>query len=227
MPSAYSAVDICNQALAMVGGEFIRALDSSTKRSRACSVFYPMLRDYLLVRLDWPFAKKLGLLKPLDEDQPIRVGLNVQIKTQIPEGWYAYQLPNDCAAPRDLHPPGSKERWKQFQRTILAKQSPEQEPKLYYTAFVTDTSLFSLTFVNLLSLGIAARLAPSIAQDQALTSNLHNQWLNEQYTVFADDANIGEDYRTRDEQPLNDSFVDPWLGDEIVISRLLPVDEAE
>ena len=219
MSSPYSAVDICNQALAMVGGDFIRALDNSTKRSRACSVFYPMVRDYLLTRLDWPFAKKLGLLKPLDEDQPLRVGLNIQIKSQIPEGWFAYQMPNDCLAPRDLHPPGSKERWKQFQRTILTPKPPESEPKLYYTARIEDASLFSMTFVNLLTLGIAARLAPSIAQDKALASSLHSQWINEQYTVFADDANIGEDYRTHDEQPLNDSFVDPWVGEDLIISR--------
>ena len=216
MPTPYSAVDICNQALAMVGAEFIRALDNSTKRSRACSVFYPMLRDYLLTRMDWPFAKKLGLLKPLDEDQPLRVGLNVQIKTQIPEGWYAYQIPNDCAAPRDLHPPGSKEKWKQFQRMILATAPPEAEPKLYYTALVEDTSLFSMTFVNLLALGIAAKLAPSIAQDKALASSLYNQWVNEQYTAFADDANIGEEYRVPDEQPLRDTFVDPFIGPDLL-----------
>ena len=214
MATPYSAVDICNQALSMVGGDFIRALDESTKRSRACSVFYPMLRDYLLTRLDWPFAKKLVLLKPLDEDQPLRVSLNVQVQSVVPEGWYAYQMPNDCAAPRDLHPPGSKERWKQFHRTILAMKPPESEPKLYYTALIDDTSLFSMTFVNLLSLGIAARLAPSIAQDKGLASSLHQQWLNEQYTVFADDANIGEDYRSPDEQPLNDPFVDPFLVSE-------------
>lgn len=227
MADPYSEVDICNQALAMVGAGFIRSLDNSTKRARACSVLYPMLRDYLLTRLDWPFARKLGLLMPLAEEQPKRIGLNVQIKTYVPDGWYAYQLPGDCAAPRDLDPPGSKEKWKLFQNAILTTQAPEKEPKLYYTAFIIATSLFSMTFVNLLSLGIAARLAPIIAQDKALASNLHSQWLNEQYTVFADDANIGEEYRVPDEQPLNDPFVDPWLGAEIATARLLPADKAE
>ncbi len=203
MSLPYSEVDICNQALAMVGADFIQALDNSTKRARACSAFYPVLRDYLLARLDWPFAKKLKVLTPLDAEQ---------LSFKVPDGWYPYQVPSDCLAPRDLHPPGSRSRWKQFQNVLLIPVPSSAEPKLYYTARIENPSLFSMTFVNLLAVGIAARLAPSIAQDKALTSALHKQWMNEQFTVFADDANIGEDYRTYDEEPLNDTFVDPWVS---------------
>ena len=207
MPN-YSEVDICNMALAMIGAEFIRSMDENNKRARACYILYPLTRDYLLTRMDWPFARKLALLQPLADTRQVRVH-NPYAEAQVPPGWTAYLLPNDCLAPRDLYPPGSSDKWDQYQNMIFAKQTPEVEPKLTYTAYTENTALFSMTFVNLLALGLAAKMAANIAQDKALASSLINQWLGEQQIAFADDANIGNDYRAHDEMPEMDTFVHP------------------
>ena len=207
MPN-YSAVDICNLALAQVGAAPIRSFTENNKRARMCNIFYPMIRDYLLSRYDWPFARKMVPLQALSE-LPTRIGQNVSIKGEIPEGWYAYKLPNDCIRPLELHPPGSREKWDQFQDMFLCKKAPEEEPKLYYTSQVTNTTQFSMTFVELLALGIAVKLAQPIAQDKQLTQTLFNQWQTEQTQLYGTDANVGEDYRHSDEMPDLDTFVNP------------------
>ena len=208
MPN-FSAVDICNMALAMVGANLIRSLDEDNKRARTCAVFYPMTRDYLLDRFDWNFARKMAYLQPLSEERVI--GRPPVISGSIPDGWYAYQQPHDCITPRDVHPPGSQKtaKWKKFQNMILTVLPPETKPRLYYTCAVESTALFSPSFCTLLATGLALKLAPALAKDQQMTQSLLQQWKMEQAEVFGDDASTGDEYREHDERPEVDTFVYP------------------
>jgi hypothetical protein len=200
---ADSKIQICNQALSLLGADAIRSFDENNKRARMCDVFFESTRNYLLTKFDWPFARKYAKLQLLAEEI-------------VPADKYAYQLPNDCMIPRDLHPPGSYDPWSVHGRVLWCNISSEQEVFLYYTIQVMDTSLFSATFSNLLALALAVRICMPISQDKALASVLDQRYLQEQRDVWESEANVGNDYRMFDEDPDNDTFVNPggWYASE-------------
>lgn len=195
-----SKVDICNSALGLLGADRIRSVDEDNKRARMCDRFYESAKAYLLARFDWPFAKKLKKLQPLavDEDDQI-------------EGRYEYALPSDCITPRDLYPPGGRNWWEIMGKTLICRVSPDSDTEviLMYTGRVEDVTYFTDTFVNLLALSIAVRIAPSITQDEALAKSLYGQYQTELRDAWESDANVGNDYRAYNEDPNNDSFVYP------------------
>lgn len=193
-----SKISICNLALAALGEDAIRSFDEANKRARMCSVFYDQARDYLLSKFDWPFARMLASLQPvvLDEDE-------------VPDGEYAYQLPADCLTPRDLYPKGSRGYWRIAGNALFCSLTEDDDVRLYYTKRVTDTILFSDTFVALLYLLIAVRISPAITQDKGVTRAMKEQYEIEVREAWESDANIGNDYRSYDEDPENDTFVNP------------------
>ena len=195
---AYSKIDICNLALASLGADSIRTFDENNKRSRMASNFYDATRDYLLAKFDWPFARSIKLLTELDPDS---------INYYIPPNHRVYQLPSDCITPRDLHPPGSRQKWYEVELKLFTPVTGDII--LYYTSRQVDSLTFSHTFITLLQLAIAIRMAPAITQDKALTKALFEQYMTEQRDCWESDANIGEDYRMYDEEPNNDTFVYP------------------
>jgi len=197
---AYSKIDICNSALAMLGADLLRSFDENNKRARMCFVFFDMTRDYLLSKFDWPFARAFRKLQLLDVTS-----------MTVPEGWYPFKLPSDCRNPRELHPPGSKDPWRIMGSVLYCKRTGigGDDAYLYYTIQNVDPSSYSDTFASLLSLGLAVRLCPSITQDKALTKALRDQFREEQRDAWESDANIGNEYREFDEDPNNDAFVNP------------------
>lgn len=190
---AGSEVDICNQALALLGADEIRSFEESNKRSRMCKKFYDFNRDYLLSRFDWPFARDFETLQELD------------VSTEdVPEGEKAFQLPSDCRTPRDVHPPGSSTVWRIVGDRLFTTLS---SVGLYYTKQETNFAVFSDTFASVLALKIAVSMCGSLTQDKELAKTLYGQYLQELREAQESDANIGNDYRTYDENPENDSFV--------------------
>ena len=195
-----SKIEICNVALAMLGADAIRSFDDKNKRARMADVFFDFTRDYLLTKFDWPFARKLAKLNPLDATTMI-----------VPAGEYPYQLPNDCHAARSLHPRRSQDPWYVLQDVLYCRRVPstEYDLLLQYTFKAVDVSKYSSTFNNLLASGLAVKMSPSITQDKALTAELGQQFLREQQDAWEADANVGDGYREPDEDPNNDSFVYP------------------
>lgn len=194
---AQSKIGICNVALAMLGSSAIRSFSEANKRARMCDVMFDSTKDYLLAKFDWPFARQYQKLQPLAD-------------VTSPAGMYAYALPQDCVAPRDLAPKGSKERWYVMGRTLFCETPNDGDgPYLFYTRKVTDTAFFTDTFSHLLALVLAIRMGPSITQDKALIRELKQQFSIEQPEVWHSDASMGNDYRRYDEDPDNDSFVYP------------------
>ena len=218
----YSAVDICNMALAMVGGKMIRSLDEDNKRARLCNVFYPMTRDYLLARFDWPFARKIRVLRQLTDEDLVRYAINLD--TDIPEGWYAYAKPSDCLAARDIEPPGNREKWMEMKGCIMVPKPPEVEVSLRYTAENNNTGDYSMQFISMLSIGVASYLAPAmVGAETPLTQTLLQRWMAEQAIGFGDDANIGE-VPDPDGNPRLDTFSDPDMVNYTALSPLGSVD---
>jgi hypothetical protein len=59
---ATSEVDVCNTALALLGGKPIVALGEASDRARLCTQFYPKARDYVLKAHKWSFAIQRAVL---------------------------------------------------------------------------------------------------------------------------------------------------------------------
>lgn len=208
-----SKVGICNLALAMLGADSIHSFDDKNKRARMADAFFDSTRDYLLSKFDWPFARRFVKLQPLDSKG---------MKLEVPKGRFAYELPHDCHTPRDLHPPGSRDRWHIMGRVLYCDIDPDSDRKvyLYYTAAAVNTEAYSSTFCDLLALGLAVKMCPAVTQDKTLTTALAEQFTVEQVNVWESEANVGEDYRAHDEDPNNDSFVNPggWVEPDGILS---------
>jgi len=61
-----TAVQICSNALLMVGAQTINSLDATdlSDRQRICVNLYPMIRDYLLTSHPWNCCRKRATLNP-------------------------------------------------------------------------------------------------------------------------------------------------------------------
>lgn len=82
--SALTDLDICNQALAILGLEPIDALDNETPNGQRCSLIYrPQVRDFLLSLHRWTFAARVAALAAVlpDAGDPLP---------------YAYARPSDA-----------------------------------------------------------------------------------------------------------------------------------
>jgi hypothetical protein len=188
-----SDIGICNLALGILGADLIRSFGEKNKRSRMCEVFYYYVRDYLLAKFDWPFARAYKVLQKLD--LPIE---------DLPLGLSGYELPADCMTPRDISPKGSATKWEIMGNVLYTNITPVG---LYYTRTAVDATAFSTTFANLLATGLAVRLCGPITQDKEMAKTLYARFKQEELDAHESDANIGNDYRSFDENPENDSFI--------------------
>ena len=77
-------IDICNQALSMLGIPKITSYDDTSNQAKLCKQFFPVLRDRLLRDHTWSFATAAAKLQKLDEE------------SFDPELPYVCGLPTDC-----------------------------------------------------------------------------------------------------------------------------------
>lgn len=205
---ATSKIHICNVALALIGEQSIRAFDEDNSRARLCDRLFDSSRDYLLSLFDWPFARRLALLK--EEDAPPGLaeayGAIYGEKYGSPEVHF-YKLPADCHIPTDVHPKGTSARWEVVGVNVI---SPKPAPfVLYYTGTEINAATYTPTFANSLSELLASKLAHPLKQDKKLAGELQGLFSANLATATAIEANIGSEYRHSDETPDHDTFVDP------------------
>ena len=195
---AHSKIQICNIALASLGAGPIRAFDEDNKRARMCDVFFDICRDLLLSKFDWPFARKYVQLQQVDAGA---------LLLEVPDSEYVYQLPADCRTPRDLQKRGNDVPWRVMGDKVYCML--EEDVYLFYTSQETNFALFTDTFANLLAMLMAVRMGPALTQDKDLVKSLTAQYGLAQAEAWESDANIGDNYREYDEDPNNDTFVNP------------------
>jgi hypothetical protein len=191
---AYSKIKICNMALAALGADSIRSFSESNKRSKQCEVFYELVREYLLFKFDWGFARGFKKLQRLED-------------VDTPVGTYAYALPADCKIVRDLYPRGSKQWWDILNNAFICRIT--ESVQIYYTRKEESPARFSDAFAYLAALLLAVKLAPSITRSSSTTKALYEQYLREEADAWESDASQGNDYRPADEDPNRDTFVFP------------------
>lgn len=198
---AFSEVEVCNLALGLIDEKLIRSFDENNRRARKCQIFYEAARDKLLSSTDWNFARRFVKLQQLDSDDYV-----------IPAGMHIFQLPVNCLTPRDVYPRGSRQRWETQGKTLLTSVNPVY---LYYTAKVTDVSLFTSGFVDALSYEIALKLN----RDKERTRGLKADWRESIVNAQEQNANANCEYRHPDTDPDQDTFVNNTAASIGVISE--------
>jgi len=192
----YSKIDICNQAITgHLGEEMIRSFDDNNKNARMASVAFDFLRDRLLVDFDWAFARKLEQLSQLSLTTPVASDL------------YPYALPADCLLMRDLYPRGSKEFWEVMDGVLYCRKS--QDVYVYYTYKNEDPRKYTQTFCDLLATMIAARICIPVTHDRKLKSVLDQEARLARLETYQVEANANNAYRDPDNDPDEDTFVNP------------------
>ena len=161
---AFTKTDIVNKALHHLGCEKITSLTDQNKRAKLMSDIYDITRESCLEDHFWGFAKKRVTLTPL---------------VQAPEFEWAYQfnIPSDCL-----------KIWKELNNepyTIEGKKvlSNTNSLQIIYISNISDSSIFSLSFVECLSLKLARDACYSLIQ-----SNERHAFLEKLYReqlVFA------------------------------------------
>ncbi len=152
-----SEVEICNQALDLVGAETIVSLGEASAGARACQRLYPQARDALLSLHPWRFAASRQALALLAESPPA--------------GWsLVYALPSDCLVARFLEaadglPAGPTTRFEVRAETLLTDLD---QAVLIYTRRVETSGSFDPLFCESLSALLAVRLGAALRVDDAL-----------------------------------------------------------
>lgn len=195
---ASSEVSICNIALAALGSDPIHSLEENNKRSRLCKVFYPEVRDLLLSRHDWAFARKYVQLQEIADYAD---------DNALEEGYYAFALPSDCLRAIDLDPIGLKDRWELRGSAVITVL--DEEVYLKYTRQVTDVGLFSSEFKNILAFEMALHLAMPLTMDKKTVEMMRQAASMAFMEGTALNANIGSEHRNPALDPVFDTFVNP------------------
>jgi len=154
---SFSKVDIYNMALSHLGvGSEVASTTEQSEEARACNRFYDVARQQTLRSSPWPFATKIAALGLVQEDPN--------------EEWaYSYQYPSDCLRVRRIlsgirnDAPENRIPYRIAYGTAGAVLfTDREEAEIEYTVDVTEENRFSADFVNMLSLLLAAFIAPRV-----------------------------------------------------------------
>lgn len=192
-----SEIEICNLALTRLGADAIRSFDEDNKRARLSQITYLHVRDLFLEDYEWVFNTKYAPLALLST-------------VTHPIFTYVYRIPSDCLYPRQILLEGqttkSTIKWEAFNENIATDL---EDAWLRYSEATTITGRFPRYFIEAVSAQMASELAPSIVQDKKQYAALANVAEARLARARDKDAEIGVEYRFRDNDPDNDTFVFP------------------
>ena len=168
-------VGICNSALSKIGATRIVSLTEGSKNANFCAEQLAKLRDQLLRRHLWNFAKARALLPRLSE-APV-FGFDHQ-----------YQLPADWLRSLSLHDNDAGSGAVAYRiegRRILSDAS---ELYLVYIRQVTDPNQMTADFREALAFLLAKEAAIPIAQSNSLKQDMKEELIRALRQVRSTDA---------------------------------------
>lgn len=154
-------VEICNMALSLLGAKArVTSIDppDGSSEARLCAQFYRVERDALL---EQPWAFNLRRTAGVLEEE------------QTEQQWdYLYVMPDDALTVLSVLPLGARDdddtvpfKVELFgDSKVIATDLPDAT--IRYTVSVTDTNLFSPTFIQALSWALASTLAGPIIRGE-------------------------------------------------------------
>ena len=168
-----SEVDICSNALQMVGDDAIVSLTDDNDRARLCNRFYFPTRDEVLRAHPWNFAVKRQVVAPLTA-------------TPAFEFTNAFQWPPDCLRVMRLFTSTipdftTRVRHRIEGRTILADAD---SINLIYIKRETDPNQFDELFRSTLEARLASKLAWPLAEDVQMARDM--------FQIFKDNLDVAK-----------------------------------
>lgn len=196
-------VGIYNMALGQIGvSRFINATTDQTTEARTCNIFWENVRDQVLARIDWLFARRSAIL---------------ELTTLTSNSWkYVYSYPSDCLAAREVSS-GQDFFRRRYQHDApfevaenevgggLVVLTNERDAVLVYTARVITYSLWSPSFVNCLSLLLGSKIVGPLSSNPKYAADLGRA-----YEVALQDAAASS---------LNEQHARPDAESEFILTR--------
>lgn len=188
-----SSIDICNIAVGRIGGRPIRSFSDDNKIARQCELAYNTYLEDLQSKYDWTFCTGYEELAMLSE-------------TGTDELPYVYALPADCLRVREVRPRSAKINWIRVGNKIYANSDAVT---VLYSAKITDTGQFAGYFKTLMAAAVAQQIAMPLTQNVKISSKMETWFETMLIDALEVDASTNYEYRTPNEDPNNDTFVNP------------------
>lgn len=185
---------IANLALDNIGSNSaIASLGENSPEAKACKLWYDMSRQHTLEAFDWSFARRRLALATHPDAAPY-------------QRWsFRYQYPANCLKARKIENPlGPDADAIPYEielsddgsaKTILSNLD---EAVLIYTSDITQTSLFSMFFVDTLASLLASRIAIKLTGKRTLKGDMIQQYNTLLRMAPAYDANEAVAKRPRE-----------------------------
>jgi len=171
MPIGFDKVVISNMALSRIGSKStIESLTEETVAARVCRLWYDAARRASLEAFNWSFARKSGLLAPHSVAAPSNRWV------------YRYIYPSDCVAPRLIENPLGVEadavsyEVETAGNETLSIVTDQETPYLIYTFDLTNTDLFSLHFVAMVSTKLGELINSELSGKTSVAGRLEKRF---------------------------------------------------
>lgn len=180
-----SETTIANMALDSLGSKsVIASLTEASPEAKACKLWYDASRRQALEAFNWSFARRRLTLASHSDAAP-------------EQRWnFRYQYPVDCIKAREIENPlGPDADAIPFTielddaATVKTILTDLDDAVLIYTSDISNTSLFSMFFVDTLSALLAARIAIKITGKRTLKGDMIQQYNSLLRIAPAHDAN--------------------------------------
>lgn len=157
---ATSDVQVCSNALLMLGAQTINSFDDESDRATLVANLWPNMRDAVLRSHPWNCAKKRKLLAP---------------DAAAPDFEFAYQfsLPSDCMRVLSVGEEGETIRYKIEGRKLL---TDEAQCKLGYVFRNEDVTTWDALLVSSAEAFVAMTCAYPITKSAAQQQNMLALW---------------------------------------------------
>ncbi len=163
---ATSSVAICNSALIKLGSDRISALSDATQGAQLCNEEYSKCRDDLLISHPWNFAINDYILS---QDATYTPGLG-----GVADAGYLYRYAISSEVLRIVLLNNSQDPIWKVQNGFV--YTDETTCTIKAIKQVTDTTLFSKSFEEVLALKIAKNLCYSVTQSLPLLQDLTQRY---------------------------------------------------
>lgn len=166
-PLGFTETDRANEALAHIGEPAIVSIDDAgRKAARECRRHFASVRDQLLRKAKWQFAKASAM--------PAAIGAPADGVWQ-----FRYPMPTDCLAVREIQD-ADLSSWEV--RSADTAGDPRvmvdtdiEAPIVFYTRRIDNPAQWDELFAETFALSLAAKINPALGRDKTITVNLKSE----------------------------------------------------
>lgn len=182
---ATTEVSICNSALIKLGADQITSLSDESKEAVLCNAQYAKIRDMLLYSHPWNFATT-------------RVELTTNANESAWGGLNEFELPADYLRVIDLDFQNYPDYEWYVEGGLLYVSADTVNIK--YIAQVTDPTLFSAGFVELLAMALANEISYALTQSATIKQGIQAEYARMLADMRSFDSQEGTALRVTNEK---------------------------